>query len=391
MNRRLRLALPILVGLVVLIASGVYLVASKFPSVGAHGADLLREMVGDQAVAHLETASFEIEDAVRTFAHKLGRLEPLAPWSSTVRGGSGSLSGASADVAPSNRSIAESTSVDASHWPPRPLAALGSLPGEGQWSPYLRDSTGQMVAYRTFLHPDPKRPYAIAAVVAFDLDRTTLGFVLGTQEPASEVAFDRPGTIPAYDRRPGKLLAAFNGGFKTRHGSFGVMVGGVVLIPPRDGFGTVELTSGGRVRIGIWGTEIVPSPDVRTWRQNGPLIVHDGKVNPHTADTAPRDWGHTVGGATATWRSALGISADDATLFYLAGPSLTLSALVSAVAACGARQAIQLDINDYWVHFDAIDAVGSKLRAVPLLDSMKDGAGRYLGPYSRDYFYVIAH
>jgi hypothetical protein len=382
MNRRWRSTPLATVGLIVLTVCCGYLVASGSPSIGAHGADLLREIIGDQAVAHLETASFEIEDTLRAFAHKLGRLEPLAPWSLTARGGS--------DAAPSNRSLAESTSAAAPHWPPKPLVALGSLPGEGQWSFYLRDSTGQTVAYRTFLHPDPQRPYAIAAVVAFDLHRTTLGFVLGTEEPASEVALDRPGTIPAHDRCPGKLLATFNGGFKARHGGFGVMVGGVTLIPPRDGFGTVELTSDGHVRIGIWGAEIVPSPDIRAWRQNGPLIVHDGQVNPHTADTAPRDWGHTVGGATATWRSALGISADDATLFYVAGPSLTLSALACAVAACGASQAIQLDINDYWVHFDAIETAGSKLRAVPLLDSMKDGIGRYLGPYSRDYFYVVA-
>ncbi|HVP57980.1 MAG TPA: phosphodiester glycosidase family protein [bacterium] len=381
--RRLRSALLAAVGVILFLIGAGYVIITQFPSVGAYGADLLRDVVGDQAVARLETASLEIQDAVHTAAHKLGHLKPLAPWALVTRENP-------ATPPPLAPPAAESTRVAPPRWPPRPLAPLGSVQGEGQWLAYLSDSTGATVAYRTFLQPDSTRPYAVVAIVAFDLEKTALEFVLGTEEPASKVSVDRPGTIPAVDRCPGRLLAVFNGGFKARHGYFGVRVGGVTVIPAREGFGTVEVAADGHTRIGIWGTDIVPSRDARFWRQNGPLIVHDGQVNPHTADTDPLNWGFTVAGVTATWRSALGISADDKTLFYIAGPSLTMRALARAVAACGASQAIQLDINSYWVHFEAIHAAESRLHAQPLLESMKNGTGRYFSPYSRDFFYVVA-
>ena len=93
--------------------------------------------------------------------------------------------------------------------------------------------------------------------------------------------------------RAGLLLAAFNGGFKVRQGHFGAMVNGVTLVPPRPGIGTVATTADGTVRIGEWGTEIVPSDGLMAWRQNGPMIIHNGQINPHTADFSPLDWGYT--------------------------------------------------------------------------------------------------
>jgi hypothetical protein len=49
--------------------------------------------------------------------------------------------------------------------------------------------------------------------------------------------------------------------------------------------------------------------------------------------------------------------------------------------------AIQLDINNFWVHFDAVD---STLHATPLVDGMNNSVGRYLAQYPRDFFYVTA-
>jgi len=43
-------------------------------------------------------------------------------------------------------------------WRPAPAKPLGELEGEGAWTPYIQISSGQTVAYRTFLQPDPKRP-----------------------------------------------------------------------------------------------------------------------------------------------------------------------------------------------------------------------------------------
>jgi hypothetical protein len=288
------------------------------------------------------------------------------------------------------RLIAPSPTASSAPWQPAPIPAIGTLAGEGQWTAYQTLPSGQVVAYRTFLQPDPQRPYAVVGVVAFDLSATRLHFVLGSQEPFVTTPLNLPGRIPASDVGP-SLLATFNGGFKGQHGQFGAMAGGVTALPPRAGLGAVALYADGSVRIGVWGTDITATPALIAWRQNGPLLIHNGVINPHSADNAPQDWGATVNGDTVTWRSGLGLSADGHTLYYVAGPSLNVPALANALAATGAAQAMQLDINNFWVHFDAIQSVGGKLRAAPLLDTMSQSVGRYLQAYPRDFFYVTAN
>ena len=270
------------------------------------------------------------------------------------------------------------------------MPALATTPCEGQWTAYLRDANGNVVAYRTFLQPDPQRPYATVAVVAFDLKATRLHFVLGYEEPASTIYISRPARIPVSDMQPGIILAAFNGGFKAQHGHFGVMLDGVTLIPPRDGFGTVAIYDDGTVRLSDWGKDITPSSHLIAWRQNGPLVIQDGQINPHTAVNDPQVWGYTTDGGTATGRSALGISPDGTILYYAVGFNLTLSALTRAVQDAGAFQAIQLDINNYYTHFEAfMPGSNNQVTVVPLLDQMKGpGDHRYLTINKRDFFYV---
>jgi hypothetical protein len=97
-----------------------------------------------------------------------------------------------------------------------------------------------------------------------------------------------------------------------------------------------------------------------------------------------------VGGGTATWRSGLGLSADGHTLYYVAGAYLTLPTLAAAMAATGAANAVQLDINSYWVSFDAIKTSAGALTSDPLMDGMKND-DRYLHPFERDFFYLVAN
>jgi len=270
------------------------------------------------------------------------------------------------------------------------LPPLCTISGEGQWTPYLLDADGKVVAYRTILQPDPSRPYALVALVAFNLDATRLHFVLGYDEPHSPVYVSRPARILSGDMQPGRILAAFNGGFKAQHGHFGVMLDGVTLIPARDGFGTVGIYSDGKIVIGAWGKDIQPSPQLVAYRQNGLLIVQEGKIDPLTSVTDPQVWGYTTYGSTATGRSAMGMSQDGKVLYYAAGFDLTLPALAQALQDAGAWQAIQLDINNYYVHFEAIQFnTKNRPQSVPLLDQMKGpGDQRYLTIDSRDFFYV---
>jgi hypothetical protein len=382
---------------------GGYVAIDIRPSLGAQGADVLRGVFGQEAVALLEGAVFQVQDTVHQWEYSLG-VRPTAPWS----GVSPNIPSPSASLAPASptaTSTSPSTtpeittpvpSVEPSptltatpiRWPPASITAIGTMPGEGQWAPYFTDLYGHQIAYRTFVQPDPGRPYTVAAIVAVDLARTRLHYMLGFAEPKSGVVKNRTGAIPEEDRKPGILLAAFNGGFLTEHGQYGVMVNGKTLIPMRKGFGTLAIFQDGRVQIGVWGNDLTSNDGIAVLRQNGPMIIEDGKINPQTANDSPEYWGYTVHGEVATWRSAVGLSADRKTLYYAAGASMTISSLAQALKAAGVDAAIQLDINYYWVLFCTIRFDKNTPTALSLWTDMKDNVNRYLHASPRDYFYL---
>jgi hypothetical protein len=396
---------------------GVFLILSYWPSVGAHGADLLRGILGDEAVARLEMVLFSAQDKLQQVEFDLGMVKPSAPWQNAGNT-NGTIFAVSPSLMPSQTfaptppasptlppavgekavqlpvpvpSVTPSPSSTPSAWQPMPATPLGNLAGEGIWTPYIQDSSGATVSYRTFLQPDPQRPYAVVAVVAIDLTHTRLHYVLGSIEPYSPDSPPRSGAIPPGDLVAGRLLATFNGGFKATHGHFGAMADGVTALPPRDGLGTLAIYQDGTVRMGEWGTEITPSPDISAWRQNGPLVIHNGQINPRIYNDSPKDWGYTVTDVSPTLRSGVALSADGKTLYYLVGPRLTMEALAKSMLAAGAANGMQLDINNFWVLFVAIHAENSKLVPEPLLpDQMKEFLDRYLHPYTRDYFYITA-
>jgi hypothetical protein len=386
--------------------------------VGAQGADLLRGVLGDEAVARLEMVLFSAQDRVQQIQYDLGMLKPASPWQNA------SSPQAAIQTSPSTIPLSSSTpsqlpivmpptqptsaamavgllaaapsatpsiSPTPAAWQPAPATPLGNLGGEGSWTPYIQDSSGVVLAYRTFLQPDPQRPYAVVAVVAIDLTKTRLHYVLGSDEPYSPGSPPRSGAIPSGYLVAGRLLATFNGGFKATHGHFGAMADGITALPPRDGLATLAIYKDGTVRMGEWGTEIIPSMDITAWRQNGPLVIHNGQINPRIYNDSPKDWGYTVTDVSPTLRSGIALSADGKTLYYLVGPRLTMEALAKSMLAAGAANGMQLDINNYWVLFVTIHAENGKLVPEPLLpDQMKEFLDRYLHPYTRDYFYLTA-
>ena len=398
-------------GVIVILAFAVlYLSTTAFPGFGAQGADFLRKIIGDQATAQLEMFVFGVQDSVHQVEYGMGMVRAEAPWqiaSPTVQAAP-SLTATETPMPTSTPALiptqATSTLVLTSTllpptntptptpWSPPAVRASGILEGEGLWSPYISDTGGQTVAYRTFLQPDPKRPYTLVAIVAFDLSQTRLGFVLGFDEPKSKdtpPALKRSGTIPAGDFKPGILLATFSGGFKGAHGNYGAMSNGIVAIPPRSGLATVAMYKNGAIKIGEWGKDFTVSDQMVAWRQNCSLIIQDGKINPLVNIDSAEYWGANLNGATVTWRSGIGISPDNNTLYFFAGPSMTANVLAQAMMAAGVKSGMQLDINNYWVHFTAIRTDGAKLIPDPLFpDDMKFDVDRYLKPYVRDFFYV---
>jgi hypothetical protein len=408
--RRMSCGIALASGVSILMCILLFIVLNTWPAFGAQGADFLRSLIGDKAVAGLEMKVNLVQDGLQKLKYQMGMETPAAPWN-TLQPSVQNLS----PTAPFTRTLTsipelqtptafQPTATPAimntpqpaytptpSVWQPAALIPLGKADGEGVWSEYIQDAEGVVVAYRTFLQPDPARPYTLVAVVAMDLTRTRLHFVLGTIEPAGENNQPRSGAIPQADRVAKVLLAAFNGGFKARHGQFGAMSEGLVALPPRDGLGTLMIYKSGRVSLEEWGPGSVMPPNVAAYRQNGPLVVQEGESNPRIHNNSPQDWGYTVNDVSPTVRTGIGLSLDEKTLFYFCGPSLSMEMLAKSMQAAGAWNAIQLDINNYWALFVKFQAEGSNLVPEALLPRlMVANIERYLWNYSRDYFYLTS-
>jgi hypothetical protein len=228
-----------------------------------------------------------------------------------------------------------------------PLYLELAAPGEGVWTAMPNTFDAKRAAlplmYKTFLHPDPARPFARVAIVAIDATRVRLHAVAGTGEPVSSTPVERTGLIPASDLP--SLVAAFNGGFRAMHGHYGMMVNGQTLLPPQPGSDTIAIYPDGRVDIAPWTVLSDTLPQMESFRQTPPYLVYRGQVNPALANERSMVWGAAVDSNTVIWRSALGISADGRTLFYAAGESLTARRLAEALVAAGASNVAELDVN----------------------------------------------
>jgi hypothetical protein len=377
----------------------ILMVGKYIPVIGAEGADLLRGIIGDEAVSQLEMSYYQLNDSVQRLKYNLGLFTPanvqlslptVTP-SLTIIPITDSIPTATSEYgkAFSNTPTFQAMPVP---WHPLLVTPLSQAMGEGVWAPYLQDYKGTSVGFKTFVQPDAGRPYTLVAVIAMDLTSVHIHYVLGRDEPASQTLGDRTGMIPVTDVDSKILLAAFNGGFKSRHGQFGAMADGQVAIPARAGLGTLALYASGDIKLGEWGTAITASPDMISYRQNGPMVIRSGKVNPVIYSNSPQDWGYTVNDVSPTVRSGIGLSMDNKTLFYFCGPSLSMESLSKSMLAAGAYNAIQLDINDYWVLFVKIKQSGTRLAVEPLLPQfMVSGIDRYLFHSSRDFFYITSN
>lgn len=376
----------------------------RWPVVGARLADPLRGAIGEKRVAFLEEKLFRFQDSLTRAKTTLGLTDPEPPWQPD---GVVETSVASATPAPTLEPIPSPTLVAAQEErlpvlpTPAPTTAppewqrlanlepLGTLAGEGVWSPYLYDGAGNIVAQRTYLQPDPERPETYVAIVAFDLTRVRLNLVLGTEDPALSDGPHGAGQIPLEDHVASRLIATFNGGFKATHGNYGAMAQGVLAIPARAGYATITIDSQGRTNIGEWGRDLFPSTEYVAYRQNAFLIIQDGAINPKVYSNAIEDWGGTINGEIITWRSGLGLSPEGEILYYFAGPGLSMPALALAMQTAQLKNAVLLDINEYWVHFAAIETHDGSLEAIPLIaDGMGVHQDRYLKTSERDFFYI---
>jgi hypothetical protein len=217
-------------------------------------------------------------------------------------------------------------------------------------------------------------------VAWIDHRSTELALYPGLQEPA----FASPrgsGQVPFGQRW--RLLATFNGGFKSSAGVGGFLVNGRVDEPLKTGLGTLVEYRSAELAILDWRGQTKPRTLVLA-RQNLSPLVWAGR--PTAASGISSLWGATLGGGAAVWRTAIGVTqAGD--LVYAAGGNQTPASLASVLVGIGAERAIELDINPEWATFISYRRRGGRdpIKVVP---NPQQGATRYLTPGKRDFFAV---
>jgi Phosphodiester glycosidase len=269
---------------------------------------------------------------------------------------------------------------------PPPIAPVitPSLPGEGVWQrtgPLVRG--GPPILVTTF-RPDPNYPGLVAGVAWLDASRSWLQLYPGRYEPPNGSGAGRSAEVPQQLR--GRLLATFNSAFKLEDSGGGFVAMGRVYSPLRDGLATLVRLRDGTADVRAWSGGPVPGPEVEFARQNLPLIISDGRLNPNLSD-GPQ-WGATLGNAVRVWRSGVGIDVHG-DVIYAAADNQTATSLAEILRRAGAVRAMELDINSEWVTFNfyrASDAGGP----TKLLPGMSRDAIRYLSPDDRDFFAVYA-
>lgn len=257
-----------------------------------------------------------------------------------------------------------------------------ALPGEGVWhGTGLVVHGGPPILVTTF-RPDPSYPRVVAGVAWIDRTRTSLQLYPGRYEPPD--SGNPPAEVPV-DRR-GRLAATFNSGFKLEDDHGGFVAFGRSYAPLRDGQATVIGYRDGRTDVSAWTGGPRPGPQIQFARQNLPLIVRNGRLNPSLSDGAL--WGLTVGNAVRVWRSGVGIDAHG-NLIYASADLQTAQSLARILQRAGAVRAMELDINYEWTTFNFY---GGWHAADPqkLVPGMSRAATRYLSPDDRDFFAVYA-
>lgn len=393
--------------LLLLAASILVAVPAVSPTAGAATADILRSVVGPEPVAQLESMSYWMRDHIYRglAATGVGAEAPGVAWASGSSPSPAKLPAGSGAALVANGGPGAQSS-NPSGVPELAPAAVAQAPQEAAtgvvsdapqigWQAYGPTFHGAPAMARALIMVDPQRSYAGVALVRMDLSSLALHIVPGYIEPAHPSGIDQKipniGEVAPADY--GNLIAAFNGGFKALHGHYGMMANGVTLLPPQDGMATVAVYRDGTVRMGAWGTDLLPSPDMVAFRQNCPPLIDAGVLNPALTSDARGAWGFT-NNSDITWRTGLGMTQDSRYLIYAVGNGTDAEFLAQALQKAGAYDAMQLDINQYYAHFvtyaatSASTSSGTTLQAQRLLQEMIDARELYLTPSVRDFFYL---
>jgi hypothetical protein len=364
---------------------GLWIAVHRIEWLGPLIANSLRAVIGKDNVARLEDFAYGIEDKFNRWWRK--DEKPQAYWAVPAKAPPPPASSAGAGSGASSEPPFRPKDVG-------PMHPKWAAPGDGQWIA-LDDPVrpGDPAMHKTLIHPDPFRSWSEVFVVAVDLRRADLHAMPGYREPTPTVAaaktMERPGRIP--DRDDALLIAAFNGGFMTEHGEYGMKVGSTTIVPPKPTSCTVARYEDGRLRIGTWKKLAEDEPQMSWFRQAPACMYEDGKMHVGLSVANNRSWGATLDGDTVIRRSGIGLSEDARTLYVAITNHTTARALADAMRHAGAVQVAQLDVNWSYPKFLTYEAGegGPERKAVALAKGFEFDPDEYIRKRSlRDFFYL---
>ncbi len=367
-----KLIAPILIG-VALLGIGLLLLRGFLLPLMANGADaILRPLIGSKATLQIEALYFNTSDSLNQL-HSTAVTQPDAVFNTTSKGI------ISSQYLKSNLNLT----------PIQPFTTVAPFTNEGKWEP-IADTrfSNQVLMAKTLLHVDDQRPYAYVALVKIDQQKIGIGAVAGIKHPGGTIGNPGPGKVPDNIKLANKLIAAFDGGFQYKDGAYGMVVNGKTYVPLQAHLATMFINSQGVGRIAEYLGEQIPA-DIVAIRQNGPLLAKDGQITSFT-EQGKDTWGRTITNSIYTWRSGVGVDRDG-NLIYAVGPSLHPETLAHALQAAGAINAMQLDINPYWVRFVLFKSnQDSTYSSTSLLKEMQNGGTSYIQGYQKDFFYLFS-
>jgi len=390
----------------------VWYAVHHFDWAGPLLANSLRAVFGDDNVARLEDFVYGVEDRVNRLLKK--NQPPKSYWqvpgsasasaSSAPPSTLASAAASAASATPATTAAAAAASAAALpsaelFHPANPGPALKewSAPGDGEWLGLndVRHPGEPPRMFKTLLHPDKNRSWAEVFVVAIDLKQVRVHPVLGTQEPQPDSdqarSYQRDGKIPV--DRQSTLIAAFNGGFMTEHGGYGMKLDGVTIAKPKPRACTIAAYKDGSLRIGSWTALSSTESDMLWFRQTPECMWENDKLHAGLeAGAGLKKWGSTVDGETVIRRSAIGLNADRSVLYVAITNHTTARVLAEGIHHAGATDIAQLDVNWSYPKFVTFEPIGHTqvLHPVPLAPGFEFSDDEYLRKKEkRDFFYIL--
>jgi hypothetical protein len=278
-----------------------------------------------------------------------------------------------------------------------PPEERSAQPGDGKWVRMGDAKKGEVAAedpavlYRATVHPHRVSRWKSVTAVAIDLRHASLHLVAGTDDPESDSVPKEERTGLVSPEHVPDLVAAFNGGWQTRHGHWGMMADGRAYVPPREEGCTIAIYPDGSVRIGSWPELAGSAGDMVAYRQTPPCLLEKGALHPKLESGVEAPWGGQNPKIKTRRRSAIAIDASGRVLMYGFGEEANARELAQGLKSLGASAAAELDINYYWTRFLVFgkpkpDAPPEVTSTLVKMQHRRDG---YVSkPEPRDFFYV---